>query len=154
MAWPTRTIIGHALGNSSKKIYARLIVFILSAISWVLGMYLHDPGFSLEFLPNFWFFCLSGFPLAPLAYAVYLKLQVHFDLSYANSIKLIDWMLLDIRPVLKLILGTALLMSLATICQPFFSSWSVCMAFLSMIFLTLFISKHPRKIGILTRKIC
>ena len=48
--------------------------------------------------------------VAPLAYAVYLKLQVHFDLSYANSIKLsLIGMLLDIRPVLKLILGTALL---------------------------------------------
>ena len=48
--------------------------------------------------------------LLPLAYAVYLKLQVHFDLSYANSIKLsLIGMLLDIRPVLKLILGTALL---------------------------------------------
>ena len=48
--------------------------------------------------------------VAPLAYAVYLKLQVHFDLSYVNSIKLsLIGMLLDIRPVLKLILGTALL---------------------------------------------
>ena len=48
--------------------------------------------------------------VAPLAYAVYLKLQVHFDLSYVNSIKLsLIGMLLDIRPILKLILGTALL---------------------------------------------
>ena len=48
--------------------------------------------------------------LLPLAYAVYLKLQVHFDLSYVNSIKLsLIGMLLDIRPILKLILGTALL---------------------------------------------
>ena len=55
------------------------------------------------------FFAIEGV-LAPLAYAVYLKLQVHFDLSYANSIKLsLIGMLLDIRPVLKFILGTALL---------------------------------------------
>ena len=145
MAWPTRTIIGHALGNSSKKIYAQLIksfipslplkgFFSMACTSW--------SRFLTWISSKFWFllFNLVFLLVAPLAYAVYLKLQVHFDLSYANSIKLsLIGMLLDIRPVLKLILGTALL-GVISYYMPalLFSSWSVYGISLSMISLTLF----------------
>ena len=59
------------------------------------------------------FFAIEGILLYGMYLMIqipHLKLQVHFALSYANSIKLsLIGMLLDIRPVLKLILGTALL---------------------------------------------
>ena len=48
--------------------------------------------------------------VAPLTFAVYLKLQVHFDLSYLNSLKLsFIGAFLDIRAVTKFLLGTFLL---------------------------------------------
>ncbi|KXT83446.1 hypothetical protein STRDD11_01497 [Streptococcus sp. DD11] len=48
---------------------------------------------------------------APLAYAVYLKLQVYFELSYKNRIKLsLIGIFLTISAMLKLSLGTALLL--------------------------------------------
>ena len=84
-------------------VLANQVFYTFFAIEGVLfyGMYLMIQ------IPHLNFFQIL---VAPLAYAVYLKLQVHFDLSYANSIKLsLIGMLLDIRPVLKLILGTALL---------------------------------------------
>ena len=92
---------------------ANQVFYTLFAIEGVLlyGMYLmiqipHLNFFQILVL----LFNLVFLLVAPLAYTVYLKLQVHFDLSYANSIKLsLIGMLLDIRPVLKLILGTALL---------------------------------------------
>lgn len=92
---------------------ANQVFYTFFAIEGVLlyGMYLmiqipHLNFFQILVL----LFNLVFLLVAPLAYAVYLKLQVHFDLSYANSIKLsLIGMLLDIRPVLKLILGTALL---------------------------------------------
>ena len=82
---------------------ANQVFYTFFAIEGVLlyGMYLMIQISHLNFFQIL---------VAPLAYAVYLKLQVHFDLSYANSLKLsLIGMLLDIRPVLKLILGTALL---------------------------------------------
>ena len=92
---------------------ANQVFYTFFAIEGVLlyGMYLmiqipHLNFFQILVL----LFNLVFLLVAPLAYAVYLKLQVHFDLSYANSIKLsLIGMLLDIRPVLKFILGTALL---------------------------------------------
>ena len=48
--------------------------------------------------------------VAPLTFAVYLKLQVHFGLSYPNSLELsFIGAFLDIRSVSKLLLGTFLL---------------------------------------------
>ena len=92
---------------------ANQVFYTFFAIEGILlyGMYLmiqipHLNFFQILVL----LFNLVFLLVAPLAYAVYLKLQVHFALSYANSIKLsLIGMLLDIRPVLKLILGTALL---------------------------------------------
>lgn len=47
----------------------------------------------------------------PLVYSVYLKLQVHFELSYVNSLKLsIIGIFLNISAMLKMLLGTALLL--------------------------------------------
>ena len=94
-------------------VLANQVFYTFFAIEGVLfyGMYLmiqipHLNFFQILVL----LFNLVFLLVAPLAYAVYLKLQVHFDLSYVNSIKLsLIGMLLDIRPVLKLILGTALL---------------------------------------------
>ena len=92
---------------------ANQVFYSFFAVEGVLiyGMYLmiqipHLNFFQILVL----LFNLVFLLVAPLAYAVYLKLQVHFDLSYVNSIKLsLIGMLLDIRPILKLILGTALL---------------------------------------------
>lgn len=48
----------------------------------------------------------------PLVYMLYLKLQVHFDLSYKNSVKLsvISLFITPISTILKLGLGTILLL--------------------------------------------
>lgn len=48
----------------------------------------------------------------PFVYALYLKIQVHFELSYQNSIKLafITLFLAPASVIFKLILGTALLL--------------------------------------------
>lgn len=50
--------------------------------------------------------------ILPLVYMLYLKLQVHFDLSYKNSVKLaiISLFIAPISVILKLGLGTILLL--------------------------------------------
>ena len=51
--------------------------------------------------------------LLPLAYAVYLKLQVYFELSYINSIKLsFIGMFLNVGAMFKIAFGTAMIMAI------------------------------------------
>lgn len=84
--------------------------FLIEAIL-VYGMYLmvqlpHLSLFQIFILLVNLIFLL----VAPLTFAVYLKLQVHFDLSYLNSLKLsFIGAFLDIRAVTKFLLGTFLL---------------------------------------------
>ena len=84
--------------------------FLIEAIL-IYGMYLmiqlpHLSLFQIFILLVNLIFLL----VAPLTFAVYLKLQVHFDLSYLNSLKLsFIGAFLDIRAVTKLLLGTFLL---------------------------------------------
>lgn len=51
----------------------------------------------------------------PFVYALYLKIQVHFELSYQNSIKLafITLFLAPASVIFKLILGTALVLAIS-----------------------------------------
>ena len=84
--------------------------FLIEAIL-IYGMYLmvqlpHLSLFQIFILLVNLIFLL----VAPLTFAVYLKLQVHFDLSYLNSLKLsFIGAFLDIRAVTKFLLGTFLL---------------------------------------------
>lgn len=50
--------------------------------------------------------------ILPFIYALYLKIQVHFDLSYQNSLKLsfITLFMAPISAILKLVVGTCLLL--------------------------------------------
>ena len=111
----TSNMVGLRLGRSIKKISVgptrfSIHFFLIEAIL-VYGMYLmvqlpHLSLFQIFILLVNLIFLL----VAPLTFAVYLKLQVHFDLSYLNSLKLsFIGAFLDIRAVTKFLLGTFLL---------------------------------------------
>lgn len=87
------------------------LTFLLVEGLLVYGMYLmvQLPGLTI-FQIFVLLFNLVFLLIAPLAYAVYLKIQTYFDLSYVNALKLsLIGMLLDIRAVTKFLLGTILL---------------------------------------------
>lgn len=111
----TSNMVGLRLGRSIKKISVgatrfSIHFFLIEAIL-IYGMYLmvqlpHLSLFQIFILLVNLIFLL----VAPLTFAVYLKLQVHFDLSYLNSLKLsFIGAFLDIRAVTKFLLGTFLL---------------------------------------------
>ena len=116
MACLTRTITGHALGNSFKEnlgpanqvFYTFFAIEGFSSMACILMIQIPHLNFFqiLVLLFNLVFLLVAP----PSLRRLFEIAGVHFDLSYANSIKLsLIGMLLDIRPVLKLILGTALL---------------------------------------------